>query len=169
MVETHSSNESSKRRSVAFADDEVSTVGSRHKSPPTADGHLSFEPPQFNHAEEEAPKREGLEHRQASIEMRHVKRGSIECAPMSQWQSLAPCVVPKMQLAPIPVVNKVAVAHSSTMELTRFQRFIRRMERAGSKTILERLQEDWQEASGEEPDEQVSFKIRGLGTYLIVE
>lgn len=169
MVETNSPNESSKRRSVAFADDEGATVGSRHKSPPTADGHLSFELPLFNHAEEGAPGREGLEHRQASNEMRHVKRGSIECAPMSQWQSLAPCVVPKMQLAPIPVVNKVAVAHSSTMELTRFQRFIRRMERAGSRTILERLREDWQEASGEEPDEQVSFKIRGLGTYLIVE
>lgn len=92
---------------------------------------------------------------------RYLKSGSIECPPMSQWQSLAPCVFPKkMQLAPIPVVNKVAVAHSSTLELTRFQRFIRRMERAGPKIILERLREDWQESSGEGPDEQVSFTRR---------
>jgi hypothetical protein len=60
-----------------------------------------------------------------------------------------------MHLAPKPVANKVATAHSSTLELTRFQRFIRRMESAGPRIVLDRLKEDWQDAPGEDLDEQV--------------
>jgi hypothetical protein len=71
--------------------------------------------------------------------------------PFSQWQCLTPRGVPtEMQIS-----KKVAVAHSSTIELTRFQRFIRRMEGAGPKVILDRLKEDWQENTGGEVDDEV--------------
>lgn len=145
----------SKRNSVTFADQELTKVRlgqhSKHPGPAIAEGLPHFESASFHHPEENGSILEDVRH-----EERYLGTGSVESPPMSQWQSLSPCVVPKkMQLAPIPVVNKVAVAHSSTLELTRFQRFIRRMERAGPKIILERLREDWQESSGEEPDEQL--------------
>ena len=41
------------------------------------------------------------------------------------------------------------------MPLTRFQRFIRRMESAGPKVVLDRLKEDWQEATSDGVDEEV--------------
>lgn len=66
-----------------------------------------------------------------------------------------------MQLKPIPrpTPTKVATAHSSTVDLTRFQRFIRRMEGAGPKVILDRIKEDWSETAGEEADEEVSLAL----------
>ena len=61
-----------------------------------------------------------------------------------------------MQLPPKPTTAKVAVAtNCSTVELTRFQRFIRRMESAGPKIVLERLKEEWQEPVSEDVDEEV--------------
>jgi hypothetical protein len=93
----------------------------------------------------------------ASLESIRTTTRTIECLPLSQWESLSPRGVPrKMDLAPKPFVNKVAVAHSSTLELSRFQHFIRRMENAGPKIVLDRLKEEWQEAPGEEADDQVS-------------
>jgi len=83
---------------------------------------------------------------------------NLSSKPFSQWQSLTPRGVPTgMQLnsAPRPTPTKVATAHSSTIELTRFQRFIRRMEGAGPKVILDRIKEDWNETTSEEADEEV--------------
>lgn len=60
-----------------------------------------------------------------------------------------------MHVSPRSTSNKVAVAHSSTLELTRFQKFIRRMESAGPQIVLDRLKEEWQANPGEEVDEQV--------------
>ena len=80
---------------------------------------------------------------------------TIECPPLSQWESLTARGVPqKIHLAPKPVANKVATAHS-TLELTQFQRFIRRMESAGPRIVLDRLEEDWQESPEGDLDEQV--------------
>jgi hypothetical protein len=76
--------------------------------------------------------------------------------PLSQWECLAPRGVPQeMRVAPNPVISKVALARSSTMELTRFQRFIRRMESAGPRIVLDRLKEEWQDDA--EIDEEVCF------------
>jgi hypothetical protein len=93
----------------------------------------------------------------------HTKHASVDSTstssnlpsrPFSQWQCLTPRGVPtgmQMQMQSRPTPNKIAVAHS----ITRFQRFIRRMEGAGPKVILDRLKEDWQETMGEEVDDEV--------------
>ncbi|KAF1915042.1 hypothetical protein BDU57DRAFT_595683 [Ampelomyces quisqualis] len=84
---------------------------------------------------------------------------TIDCPPLSQWASLTPREVPsKIHLAPKPVINNFATAHSSTLEQTRFQLFIRRMESAGPKIVLDRLKEDWQDSPGEEWDEQLALE-----------
>ncbi|KAF2866731.1 hypothetical protein BDV95DRAFT_504302 [Massariosphaeria phaeospora] len=61
----------------------------------------------------------------------------------------------KLQLNP---EDEIAVAHSSTLELTRFQRFIRRMENAGPRIILDRLKEEWHEPADEEADEELMLE-----------
>ncbi|KAH3918503.1 hypothetical protein HBI56_134430 [Parastagonospora nodorum] len=84
---------------------------------------------------------------------------AIECPPISEWESLAPRGTPqKMHVSPRSTSNKVAVAHSSTLELTRFQKFIRRMESAGPQIVLDRLKEEWQVNPGEEVDEQLALE-----------
>ena len=70
-----------------------------------------------------------------------------------------------MQSRPTP--KKVAVAHSTTPELTRFQRFIRRMEGAGPKVILDRLKEDWQWSTGDDVDEEVCGNAIHLRVLLL--
>lgn len=80
------------------------------------------------------------------------------CPPLAQWECLTPRGVPQViRVVPKPLPNKVAIAHSSTLELTRFQRFIRRMESAGPRVVLDRLKEEWQE--GEEVDDEVSRTV----------
>ncbi|KAF2034931.1 hypothetical protein EK21DRAFT_97134 [Setomelanomma holmii] len=83
-----------------------------------------------------------------------------EFLPLSQWECLSPRGLPQgVHLVPKPPpVKKVAAAHSSTLELTRFQRFIRRMESAGPKTILDRLQEEWHEHPVEDVDEELALE-----------
>ncbi|KAL7772099.1 hypothetical protein CFE70_002052 [Pyrenophora teres f. teres 0-1] len=96
---------------------------------------------------------------------------NLSCKPFSQWQALTPRGVPAgMQLMPTPRTTpaKVATAHSSTIELTRFQRFIRRMEGAGPKVILDRIKEDWNEMASEEADEERPFPLPGNVSYLTV-
>jgi hypothetical protein len=82
---------------------------------------------------------------------------SNACTPLSEWESLTPRgIPPEMQLRSRPTTSsKIAVARSSTLELTRFQRFIRRMESAGPRVVLDRLKEEWQDPPGEEVDEEV--------------
>ena len=82
----------------------------------------------------------------------------FSCKPLSQWECLTPRGVPKeMQLPPKPITTKVAMTSSSTIELTRFQRFIRRMESAGPKIVLERLKEEWQDPVSDDVDEEVGL------------
>jgi hypothetical protein len=91
--------------------------------------------------------------------------------PFSQWQCLTPRGVPtelQLQLQTRPAPKTVAVARSSTTELTRFQRFIRRMECAGPKVILDRLKEDWQETTSEEADDEVCSSIRLFRNSLLI-
>lgn len=164
VTDTHTWLDSCQRNSVVSVDGEATPARltqhglnfPRQPAPTISEGHSDHKSPIYSHGEVDC--HVAADVRSEQIEERHQRRISVDCPPLSQWQSLAPRAIPqKMHLAPVPVVNKVAVAHSSTLELTRFQRFIRRMERAGPKIILERLREDWQEASGDEPDEQVSF------------
>ncbi|EDU40361.1 conserved hypothetical protein [Pyrenophora tritici-repentis Pt-1C-BFP] len=81
--------------------------------------------------------------------------------------------ISRMQLMPTPRTTpaKVATAHSSTMELSRFQRFIRRMEGAGPKVILDRIKEDWNQVASEEADEELwlltGFHMQNLGRPTI--
>lgn len=60
-----------------------------------------------------------------------------------------------MELTPKPESKKIAVAHSSAIELTRFQRFIRRMDGAGPRIVLDHLKEDHQVSPGGEVDEEL--------------
>jgi hypothetical protein len=95
--------------------------------------------------------------RPASFEIIH---SSIEYSPLSQWECLTPLEVPEaMQIPLASATNKVAVARSSTTELTCFQRFIRRMETAGPQIVLDRLQKEWH-VPGEEEDDEVYFGFR---------
>ncbi|KAL1792003.1 hypothetical protein ACET3X_009754 [Alternaria dauci] len=80
----------------------------------------------------------------------------ISCKPLSQWQCLTPRGVPsEMQMQSRLTLKKVTVTQGTTSELTRFQRFIRRMEGAGPKVILDRLKEDWQCNAGGDVDEEL--------------
>lgn len=103
------------------------------------------------------------------IEQRRSTRESIETDPgptskrLSQWESLTPRDVPEeMRLPKKPAANRIAVAHSSTLESSRFQRFIRRMESAGPKIILDRLREDWEHLTGDVADEEVRNESEGV-------
>lgn len=103
---------------------------------------------------------DALQASRTSEEIKHTSIASSDsrfsCKPLSQWECLTPREVPReMQLPPRPVTSRVVVAHGSTTELTRFQRFIRRMESAGPKIVLDRLKEEWQEPVGEDLDEEV--------------
>ncbi|KAG9387712.1 hypothetical protein A1F94_000604 [Pyrenophora tritici-repentis] len=100
------------------------------------------------------------EKQRASTETSNTN-SNLSCKPFSQWQALTPRGVPTgMQLMPTPRTTpaKVATAHSSTMELSRFQRFIRRMEGAGPKVILDRIKEDWNQVASEEADEELALE-----------
>lgn len=77
------------------------------------------------------------------------------------------------QLSPVPVLDGIAVAQSSLLEMTRFQRFIRRMESAGPRVILDRLKEEWHDPVDEEANEELqlekqlwvltAFQLQNLG------
>lgn len=98
--------------------------------------------------------------------------------PPSAWD----IVLPESQklnseqgVATIPAVEKTDFASSSPTELTRFQRFIRRMESAGPKIILERVKEEWTNPVDEEAGDEMllekqlwvltAFQLENLGRY----
>jgi hypothetical protein len=127
----------------------------RLPSPVIVDEAREFEALRLHNTNEQAPA--VAEVKQPSFVGYHSTARTIECPPLSEWESLAPRGVPqKMHITPRPSNSKVAVAHSSTLELTRFQKFIQRMESAGPKMVLDRLKEEWQVNPGEEVDEQAS-------------
>lgn len=71
-------------------------------------------------------------------------------------QQVAPQVAPKVAPKATPKATpKVSVAQNTNAENSRFLRFIRRMESAGPKIVLDRLKEEWQDTAGEEADEEV--------------
>ncbi|KAF2856310.1 hypothetical protein T440DRAFT_384613 [Plenodomus tracheiphilus IPT5] len=77
--------------------------------------------------------------------------------PLSQWDCLSPRGVPTgLRMRPTSVVNKAPSAQNNTLEPNRFQRFIRRMESASSKIVLDRLKEDW--STGGEIDEELALE-----------
>ncbi|PVI07090.1 hypothetical protein DM02DRAFT_581002 [Periconia macrospinosa] len=79
------------------------------------------------------------------------------------------------QLQPRRVIDGVAIAHNTLLELTRFQRFIRRMEAAGPKVILDRLKEQWHDIVDSEADEELhlekqlwvlaAFQLQNFGRF----
>lgn len=62
------------------------------------------------------------------------------------------------QVAPTRVLDGIAIAQNTLLELTRFQRFIRRMETAGSKIILDRLKEEWHDPVDAEANEELQLE-----------
>ncbi|KAK7193766.1 hypothetical protein DPSP01_000320 [Paraphaeosphaeria sporulosa] len=66
----------------------------------------------------------------------------------------------RKELPPTPVLNGITMAQNSLLELTRFQRFIRRMESAGPKVILDRLKEEWDDQNDEETNEELHLEKR---------
>jgi hypothetical protein len=127
----------------------------RLPSPVVTDEAQEFESLRLHDTSEQAPA--VVDVRRPSVVGIAPTARTMGVPPLSQWESLAPRGIPqKMHLAHKPSSKKVAVAHSSTLELNRFQRFIRRMESAGPRIVLDRLKEEWQASPGEEVDEQVS-------------
>lgn len=64
--------------------------------------------------------------------------------PLSQWDCLSPRHVPSgMSMRQDSAGNKDSLAQNGISELSGFQRFIRRMESASPKIVLDRLKEDW--------------------------
>jgi hypothetical protein len=98
--------------------------------------------------------------------------------PPSEWDIVLPNSygsVPEQVLPNIPAMKETAASQSGPVELTRFQRFIRRMESAGPKIILERLKEEWTNPVDEEAGEEMllekqlwvltAFQLENLGRY----
>lgn len=92
----------------------------------------------------------------------------VAWVPPSDWNILQPGERSKddeeleehKKLPPTPVLDGIAIAHNSLLELTRFQRFIRRMENAGPKVILDRLKEEWDDPSDQETNEELHLEKR---------
>jgi len=95
--------------------------------------------------------------------------------PPSSWEiHLSNEHVLEKQHASVPALDGIAVAHNSLLEMTRFQRFIRRMESAGPRVILDRLKEEWHDAVDDEANEELllekqlwvltAFQLQNLGT-----
>jgi hypothetical protein len=88
--------------------------------------------------------------------------------PPNDWHVLQPGSTqefekPHMQrkeLPPTPILDGITMAQNSLLELTRFQRFIRRMESAGPKVILDRLKEEWDDPNDEETNEELHLEKR---------
>jgi hypothetical protein len=60
--------------------------------------------------------------------------------------------------APTRALDGISVAQNTLLELTRFQRFIRRMETAGPKVILDRLKEEWHDPADAEADDELQLE-----------
>jgi hypothetical protein len=128
-----------------------------YRSPDSAeiDGTLNFGPLGLQDDLVELPV--VLEAKHLPFETIRSEARRIESSPMSQWECLSARRAPgELHVAAKPV-TKVAIAHSSTLELTRFQRFIRRMESAGPRIVLDRLKEEWDEPPDTTIDEEVCF------------
>ncbi|KAJ4354388.1 uncharacterized protein N0V89_006124 [Didymosphaeria variabile] len=91
--------------------------------------------------------------------------------PPNDWNILQPHGAEELQeiekprkqrkeLPPTPVLDGITMAQNSLLELTRFQRFIRRMESAGPKVILDRLKEEWDDPNDEETNEELHLEKR---------
>ncbi|KAF2131764.1 hypothetical protein P153DRAFT_312452 [Dothidotthia symphoricarpi CBS 119687] len=88
----------------------------------------------------------------------HVSPQSKFYRPLSQWESLSPQVIREITIPSKPETKKVAVAHSSTLELIRIQQFIHSIEGTHPQDVLDRLREDWLEYSGEEIEDEVALE-----------
>jgi hypothetical protein len=98
----------------------------------------------------------------ASYETRPPNSTLVAWRPPTDWDILLPLpneLSHDRKLPPMPGdMGGIAVAHSSLLELTRFQRFIRRMESAGPKIILDRLKEEWHDPGDEEADQELMLE-----------
>ena len=118
-----------------------------------------------------------LKDKDASYETRLPNSTLVAWRPPTDWDILLPLPNEPSQDRRLPStpgdMGGIAVAHSSLLELTRFQRFIRRMESAGPKIILDRLKEEWHDPGDEEADEELmlekqlwvltAFQLQNLG------
>lgn len=94
--------------------------------------------------------------------------------PPNDWHVLQPENMQEFErplkqrkgLQSTPVLDGITMAQNSLLELTRFQRFIRRMENAGPKVILDRLKEEWDEPNDEETNEELHLEKRLWVLYV---
>lgn len=118
-----------------------------------------------------------LSEKRLSYSSGHPDGNLVAWRPPSEWDILRPLPQEpnnEKMLPPTPGdMGGIAIAHSSLLELTRFQRFIRRMESAGPKIILDRLKEEWHEPADEDVDQELilekqlwvltAFQLQNLG------
>jgi hypothetical protein len=143
---------------LPFADSRLTTCSSPNSV--EIDGTLNFGP--LGLQDDVGELAVVYEAKHLSFETVRSEARTVECSPMSKWESLSARRAPgELRVAAKPTA-KVAIAHSSTLELTRFQRFIRRMESAGPRIVLDRLKEEWEEP----PDETVDEEVCHGGTAL---
>jgi len=91
----------------------------------------------------------------------HAASSMVSWRPPSDWNIIHTQEAKQQkELPPTPVLDGIEIAHSSLLELTRFQRFIRRMESAGPKVILDRLKEEWDDPVDPEAKEEVQLEKR---------
>ncbi|KAH8730981.1 hypothetical protein GQ44DRAFT_605107 [Phaeosphaeriaceae sp. PMI808] len=130
---------------------------SRLPCPVRSERALSIQALKLHDATEEATVVEKVDH--PSRKAAQPDARITEWPPLSQWECLSSWGVPEeMYVVSRPPVNHATVTRNSNLNLTRFQRFIRRIERAGPKIVLERLKEDWEEPQGEDADEELALE-----------
>ncbi|KAH7130647.1 hypothetical protein B0J11DRAFT_548914 [Dendryphion nanum] len=105
-------------------------------------------------------------------------RTLVAWRPPSDWDVLLPNPLDadlRKSLPPLPREDELAMAAEIPLELTRFQRFIRRMESAGPKIILDRVKEEWHNPVDLETGDEMmlekqlwvltAFQLQNLGRY----
>lgn len=137
-------------------------MSARQSLPVQFEGPLSFEALKLHDA------------MQSSTDTREVRHTMIDNArtmdhlPLSQWECLSPRHTPhELRFSTKSIPKRTPLPQSSNVELNRFQRFIRRMEGASPKLILDRLKEEWQETSDDGTDEEVSLKLRPRHKHVL--
>lgn len=101
---------------------------------------------------------------------------AVAWRPPSAWDIVLPDPDETVcEEGPPPTPVDVGIAYSTAPELTRFQRFIRRMESAGPRVILDRLKEEWHIPMDAEAGQEMvlekqlwvltAFQLQNLGRY----
>jgi hypothetical protein len=107
-----------------------------------------------------------------------VNTDLVAWRPPSDWNIVlpnSPIDDEEKKLPSAPTQEEATSSRGNSVDLTRFQRFIRRMESAGPKIILDRLKEEWTNPVDDEMCEEMTlekqlwvltaFQLENLGRY----